>query len=270
MTPRKRVPLYEQIEAILRDRIQTMQPGERLPSDRDLAAEFGVSFVTARQAVSRLAADGLVERQVGRGTFVAGVRLEKSMSGLTSFTDDMRRRGLTVHSQVLECALHTASPEVAQALQITENSPVIHLRRLRFADAIPLAIEAVNLYALAFPGLVEEDFSQQSLYDILERRYGVSLVVARGVLGAVSPTSEEAHMLGITRNTPLLVARRTAYNQHDEPIEYGESRYRSDRYQVPIEMWSPARSPGRTRQPAGNPSYMQPSSTGSSASTTST
>lgn len=255
----KRIPLYEQIEVILRDRIRTMQPGERLPSDRDLAEEFGVSFVTARQAVSRLAGDGLVERHVGRGTFVAGARMEKNMSGLTSFSDDMSRRGMAVHSQVLECAVRPATQEVAQALQIADNSPVVHIRRVRFADQVPMIIEAVNLYALAFPGLADEDFARQSLYEVLERRYGVALVAARGVLSAVMPTTEEAQMLGITRGTPLLVVCRTAYNHHNEPIEYGESRYRSDRYQVPIEMWSPARSRARAALPAGVDSYMQPS-----------
>jgi GntR family transcriptional regulator len=254
----KRIPLYEQIEAILRQRLHTMQAGERLPSDRDLAQEFSVSFVTARQAVSRLAADGLVERHVGRGTFVASARLEKNMSGLTSFSEDMIRRGLSVHSKVLECTVRPASQAVAQALQIAENSPVVHIRRVRFADAIPMTIEAVNLHALAFPGLAGEDFSHQSLYEVLERRYGVALTVARGVLSAVTPTTEEAQMLGITRATPLLVVSRTAYNQHNEPIEYGESRYRSDRYQVPIEMWSPRRN-ARTAHLMGSSSYMQPS-----------
>lgn len=257
--PHKRVPLYEQIEAILRDRIRSMQPGERLPSDRDLAQEFGVSFVTARQAVSRLAADGLVERHVGRGTFVASARLEKNMSGLTSFSEDMGRRGLAVHSKVLECDVRPASRDVAQALQIAENSPVVHIRRVRLADHTPMTIEAVSLYALAFPGLADEDFSRQSLYEVLERRYGVVLTVARGILSAVAPTTEEAQMLGITRATPLLVVRRTAYNQHNEPLEYGESRYRSDRYQVPIEMWSPRRSSARSSPLAGISSYMQPS-----------
>lgn len=255
----KRIPLYEQIEAILRNRIHTMQAGERLPSDRDLAQEFGVSFVTARQAVSRLAADGLVERHVGRGTFVASARLEKNMSGLTSFSEDMRRRGLSVHSQVLECGIRPAVQEVARALQIAENSPVVHIRRVRFADRIPMAIESVHLYALAFPGLVDEEFSHQSLYEVLERRYGVTLAVARGVLSAVAPTTEEAQVLGIARATPLLVVCRTAYNHHNEPIEYGESRYRSDRYQVPIEMWAPRRTGAGAAQPTGISSYMQPS-----------
>jgi GntR family transcriptional regulator len=237
MSPSRRVPLYEQIEAVLRERIHALQPGDRLPSDRDLADEFGVSFITARQAVSRLAADGLVTRQVGRGTFVAAPRLEKDMRGLTSFSEDMRERGLTVRSEVLECSVGPATSEVAQALQILEGSPVMRLRRVRFADEIPMAIESAAVSVLAFPGLADEDFAHQSLYETLSRRYRVNLVVARGTLSAVAPSKEEAKLLRIARNVPLLVDRRTAFNEHFEPIEYGESRYRSDRYQVPVEMW---------------------------------
>jgi GntR family transcriptional regulator len=242
MAPSRRVPLYEQIEAVLRERICTMQAGDRLPSDRDLAEEFSVSFVTARQAVSRLAADGLVTRQVGRGTFVANPRLEKDMSGLTSFSDEMHRRGMAVRSQVLECGVQAATPEIAEALQILPSSPIVQIRRVRFADDAPMAIEAVALNAIAFPGLADEDFSTLSLYETLERRYGVRLMVARGFLGAVAPTTEEAQLLEISRSTPLLFARRIAYDEHSEPIEFGESRYRSDRYQVPIEMWWPSRN----------------------------
>jgi GntR family transcriptional regulator len=245
-----RIPLYEQIEAVLRERISSMQPGDRLPSDRDLAEEFGVSFVTARQAASRLAADGLVTREIGRGTFVARPRLEKDMSGLTSFTEDMHRRGMSVRSEVLECSIGAASIDVAQALEILTGCPVVRIRRIRFADEIPMALESVALSALSFPGLVDEDFSRKSLYDVLERRYGVRPTIARGVLGAAAPTTDEAQLLGISRSTPLLYARRTAYDEQHMAIEYGESRYRSDRYQVPIEMRWPSR---RTRTAARQP-----------------
>jgi GntR family transcriptional regulator len=259
MTPGRRVPLYEQIAAVLRERIRPLQPGDRLPSDRDVAGEFGVSFITARQAVSQLAADGLVTRQVGRGTFVASPRLEKDMRGLTSFSADMRVRGLMVRSQVLECSVGPANAEIAEALQIVDGAPVMRLRRVRFADEIPMAIESAAISAVAFPGLADEDFSHQSLYETLARLYGINLAVARGVLGAVAPTKEEAKMLGIARNIPLLVDRRTAFNELFEPIEYGESRYRSDRYQVPIEMWWPSRgSRLPMHQPELNSQFTDP------------
>ena len=239
MSPGRSAPLYAQIEATLRERIRQMQPGDLLPSDRDLASEFAVSYVTVRQAVSRLASDGLVSREVGRGTFVQRSLVEKDMTGLTSFSEDMLNRGMRVHATVLECAVKPSTPEIADALRILAGSPVTHIRRLRFADDIPMALEGVMLSAVTFPGLETVDFVTQSLYGTLERRYGVRLSVAKGTLGAVTPTDEEADLLQISRDVPLIVARRIAYNESGAPVEYGESRYRSDRYQVPIELRRP-------------------------------
>jgi GntR family transcriptional regulator len=248
MPSNRSAPLYAQIEATLRERIRQMQPGDPLPSDRDLASEFGVSYVTARQAVTRLANDGLVSREVGRGTFVIRSHVEKDMTGLTSFSEDMLNRGMKVHSTVLECGVKPSTPEIAEALNILPNSPVTHIRRLRFADDIPMALEAVVLSAVAFPGLEDVDFVTHSLYETLERRYGVRLTVAKGTLGAVTPTAEEAALLQIARSIPLIVARRIAYNDYGDPVEYGESRYRSDRYQVPIELRRPKASKVMARQ----------------------
>jgi GntR family transcriptional regulator len=249
MPSNRSAPLYAQIEATLRERIRQMQPGDLLPSDRDLATEFGVSYVTARQAVTRLANDGLVSREVGRGTFVIRSHVEKDMTGLTSFSEDMLNRGMKVHSTVLECGVKPSTPEIAEALHILPNSPVTHIRRLRFADDIPMALEAVVLSAVAFPGLEDVDFVTHSLYETLERRYGVRLTVAKGTLGAVTPTAEEAALLQIARSIPLIVARRIAYNDYGDPVEFGESRYRSDRYQVPIELRRPSKaSRGAARQ----------------------
>ena len=241
MSSNRSAPLYAQIEATLRERIRRMQPGDPLPSDRTLASEFAVSYVTLRHAMSRLASDGLVSREVGRGTFVQ--RVEKDMTGLTSFSEDMLNRGMRVHATVLECAVKPSTPEIADALNILPGSPVTHIRRLRFADDIPMALEAAVLSAVTFPGLETVDFVTQSLYGTLERRYGVRLRVAKGTLGAVTPTDEEAELLQISRDVPLIVARRIAYNESGAPIEYGESRYRSDRYQVPIELRRPDGDP---------------------------
>ncbi|WP_082528355.1 GntR family transcriptional regulator [Devosia sp. Root105] len=248
LSSNRNAPLYAQIEATLRERIRQMQPGEPLPSDRALASEFAVSYVTLRQAMARLASDGLVSREVGRGTFVQRSVVEKDMTGLTSFSEDMLNRGMRVHAAVLECAVKPATPEIADALRVLAGSPVTHIRRLRFADDIPMALEAVVLSAVTFPGLETVDFATQSLYGTLERRYGVRLRVAKGTLGAVTPTDEEAELLQISREVPLIVARRVAYNESGVPIEYGESRYRSDRYQVPIELHRPSGDPRTGRR----------------------
>lgn len=241
LSRRNVIPLYVQVEAALRQRIAQLRPGDPVPSDRALAAEFGVSGMTVRQAVGRLVDEGLLYRAVGRGTFVASPRMEKDMSGLTSFSEDMRRRGLRPSSHVLECTIQPASAEAAEALRLATDSPVVVIRRVRFADEIPMALERVALSALSFPGLVDEDFTTQSLYEILEHRYHARLMVARGTLSATAATALEGRLLGIRPGTPLIIVRRVAFNERNEPVEYGESRYRSDRYSVPIELRRPPR-----------------------------
>jgi GntR family transcriptional regulator len=233
------IPMHFQIETALRDRIGKLPPGAPFPSDPQLAQEFGVSRMTVRHAVARLVSEGLVQRKVGRGSVVARPRIEKPLIGLTSFTEDMRLRGLRPSSRVLARAVRPASAEEAEALAIGVGAPVLSLRRLRLADGEPMAIERVVLSVVAFPGLADEDFETQSLHEVLERRYGVRFAVARGSLRAVASSPQEARLLGISPGAPLIVAEQVAYNDHDAPIEYGETRYRADRYTIPTELRRP-------------------------------
>src|SRR5215212_6528116 len=115
-------------------------------------------------------------------------------------------------SQILQCEIHHAEADTIDALQLPANSQVITLRRLRLANNVPVAIETVHLSALNFPDLINEDLANNSLYEILQRRYGVRLTVARGTLHAEPATAEEAHLLATSEKAPLLVARRIAYN----------------------------------------------------------
>jgi GntR family transcriptional regulator len=231
--------LYFQIEAELRERIQRLPANSPFPSDRELSEEFNVSRMTIRQAVSSLVREGLLKRQVGRGTLVAESIVGKSMNTLSSFSEDMRQRGMHPSSKVLRCEICHAEAETIEALQLSPHSQVIAIRRLRLANNVPVAIETVHLSALHFPDLQNEDLENHSLYEVLQRRYGVRLTVARGTLHAEPASDEEARLLGTGANAPLLVARRVAFNDRNEPIEEGESRYRGDRYYVPIELWRP-------------------------------
>lgn len=234
---RNLLPLYFQIEAELRERLQHLAVDSPFPSDRELAEEFNVSRMTIRQAVSTLVREGLLRRQIGRGTLVADSTVGKSMNTLSSFSEDMRQRGMRPSSQILRCEIRRAAPETIDALQLPPNSQVVSLRRLRLANNIPVAIETVHLSALHFADLLSQDLATNSLYEVLQRRYGVRLTVARGTLHAEPASGEEAQLLGTSEKAPLLVARRVAFNDRNEPIEEGESKYRGDRYYVPIELW---------------------------------
>src|SRR3954463_5673050 len=139
--PLRFVPRYYEIEQALRARIADLKPDASLPSDAMLCEEFGVSRMTARNAVQRLVQEGIVYRVPGRGTFVADPPVHRQAGNLLSFTEEMRRRGRTPSSKVLTRAVREAAPSEASGLQLAAHDEVIVLRRLRFADDEPVAIE---------------------------------------------------------------------------------------------------------------------------------
>ena len=125
-------PHYRQIEQALRERISMLTPGDRLPSDTELCVEFGVSRMTARNAMQRLAEDGLIDRQPGRGSFVAEPPAHRRANRLMTFTQEMLRRGRVPTSRMLTRVIRPSTEDEATSLGIPMRQPVVHLRRLRF------------------------------------------------------------------------------------------------------------------------------------------
>ena len=227
-------PAYQVIERELRKLIARARPGDSLPSDAELCERFGVSRMTARQAVQRLAADGLLYRVSGRGTFVAQTPVHRAINTLMSFTEEMRRRGLSASSRLLSSDVRAGLDEEVLALRLPLGSPVVALRRLRFADDIPMAVEHVRLPAVC-AGVLTADLENGSLFLALE---GIGRVPTRalGTLTAAPAEQDEAELLEVPEGTPLLVEQRTIHDQADVPLEFTESRYIGGRYLFDIEL----------------------------------
>jgi GntR family transcriptional regulator len=235
--PLRFVPRYYEIEQALRTRIAELSADEPLPSDAMLCEEFGVSRMTARNAVQRLVQEGIVYRVPGRGTFVAEPPVHRQAGNLLSFTEEMRRQGRVPSSKVLAREVREPGPSEASALQLGPEESVIALRRLRLADDEPIVIEEAVFPAAA--GLAElleaSDLEHRSLHDTLVHGGHVP-TQGRARLGAESATPEDALLLAVPEGSPLLVEKRVIHDQDGRPLELCESRYAGDRYGLDVQF----------------------------------
>ena len=231
--PARFVPRYYEIEQALRGRIASLKPGDTLPSDAELCSEFGVSRMTARNAMARLAAEGIVQRIPGRGTFVAERPVHRQAGSLISFTDEMRRRGRRPTSRLLSRELRDSTPAERERLDLGDDGQVVLLRRLRLADEEPVAVEEAVFDGGLGPVLLEADLEQGSLFQVLVSAGRVP-TAGNASLTAQPATAADARALGVSRGSPLLVERRLIFDQAGRPLESTESRYAGDRYVLDV------------------------------------
>jgi GntR family transcriptional regulator len=227
------VPHWRQIELALRERIATLSPGDPLPSDADLCAEFGVSRMTARNAMQRLADEGLVMRVPGRGSFVAEPPTHRRADRLMTFSREMERRGRHPSSRLLNREIRPSTPAEATALGLAAGEPVVALRRLRLADDEPIAIETATLIRATGGSVMGADLEAGSLHDALAKG-GYHLRRGTATIAAAPATYEDARLLGLRKGDALLVERRVIADAHGRRIEATESRYPADRYALDI------------------------------------
>ncbi|MFZ0516903.1 MAG: GntR family transcriptional regulator [Acidobacteriaceae bacterium] len=228
------VPLYHQIQRRLLQQIDSgaLKPGEPLPSALDIAASLGVSQMTVRQAIKSLCEAGVVYSQQGKGTFVSGIKLEKDFRQVLSFSEDMKARGSTPRSKVLSFDVRKPDEEIIKALRLRSDEKVIHLKRIRQSNNLPMGIECSSLPLRLCPDLLETFDPRNSLYETLAERYGINMVVADEVAEAGLADSEAARLLRIAKGSPVFLFTRISYLQNGQPIEHVKSTYRGDRYKI--------------------------------------
>jgi GntR family transcriptional regulator len=244
---RSPVPKHSQLRAILLDLVAEAGVDHPAPSERELMTTYGVARMTARRAVDQLVAEGRLYRVQGKGTFVARPKIEMALR-LTSFTEDMRARGLRPGSRELDRRLVPAGGALAKELKISPDDGVVILERLRLADGLPMAIERSHIPAAAAPGLLEADLTGRSLYDYLEREHGIVLDAGEQLIEAVVVDPTDARVLTIPPRTPALLLTRRSLTR-GVPVEYVVSTYRADRYQLRAALDAPV----PTRPPGGRP-----------------
>ncbi len=229
-------PLYMKLRGLLEDAIRDgrLGLGDALPPERELADYAGVSRVTVRQAVDDLVQDGLLTRKHGSGTFVAKPvsRVQQPLSQLTSFSEDMARRGLVTRAEWLERGLFTASPDEMMMLGLAAGAPVVRLGRLRLANDMPLAIERASLSAEI---LHDPDAVGSSLYAALEKA-GARPVRAVQRLSACNLRNPDAALLSVPVGAAGLSIERISYLRSGRVVEFTRSLYRGDAYDFVAEL----------------------------------
>ncbi|MFN2113519.1 MAG: GntR family transcriptional regulator [Anaerolineales bacterium] len=237
--------LYQQIADSILDQIHSgsLQPGARLPSEKELSEKHQVGRNTIRHALSDLAAKGYVESVQGVGTFVTETLFPKTVEFLYGFSQEMAQRGKVVGSQVLEARIIPADPALARILRIQLGAEVVFLNRLRLVDDKPAAIERAYLPHSFCHGILEHDFSVESLYDVLASQYNMKPDHAEQEIGAEIATSQVAELMGLTQPAAVLVIRRETRTADARVIEYVESEFRADRFRFYTNLKASASSP---------------------------
>ena len=228
----QRAPKHARLRQRLRAEVERMTAHTALPTERELAGQYGVSRSTVRQALDALAESGVVYRVHGAGTFAASTAVSKSLT-MSSFTEDMQARGMVPGNRVLAADERAAGRQIAEDLRLDESDPVVRVMRLRFADEQPMCLETAHLPAARVPGLLDRDLNG-SLYGILRARYGMRLVRAEQVWTAVSLDERSAVLLGVPTGSPAFQVRRVGMDERARPLEVTTGLYRADRYEMRV------------------------------------
>lgn len=240
-------PLYLQLHRRLAEAIASgrLKPGDSLPAEREMAALTGLSRVTVRKGVEMLVASGQLVQKRGSGTFVAPKveRLEQALSLLTSFTEDMARRGKVVESLWLARGLHSPSPEEVMALGLGADERVARLERVRQSDGVPLAIERASLSETILP---DPQGVESSLYAVLQAR-GLRPVRAVQRITAANLNARDAELLLVPPGAAGLKIERVSYLASGRVVEFTRSLYRGDAYDFAVELKLAPEAPAEPR-----------------------
>ena len=227
-------PLYQQIKQVILQSLQNgeWKPQESIPSEMELARRYGVSQGTVRKAIDELAAENIVVRRQGKGTFVASHNerhVEYRFLSLHPDKGTVDTEG-RAQRQVLSCRRIRATAEQARLLQINPSDALMHVRRLLNFSGTPTILEDMWLPAHLFRQLTASmlEEAEGPTYALFEREFGVSTVRATEELRAVLPDAEQADLLQISTATPLLQVQRTSYTYNDTPVELRRGLYRTD------------------------------------------
>jgi GntR family transcriptional regulator len=218
----------------VRDLIEQLDVGDAIPSERQLSTDLGVSRLTIRAALDELAREGHLVRRRGSGTFVSEPKIAQELT-MSSFTDDIRARGMTPGSRTLELQVVPAGARLGRVLHVSPSEPVVVAKRLRLADRDSMAIETLHVRESLIPGLAKDDLENGSFYALLRNRYGIEIVGGQQTIEPTVTNEEESVALGVPLHSPAFLFERITRSE-TEIVEFVSSIYRGDRYRLVTEL----------------------------------
>ena len=224
------VPLYAQLEQTLSAEIAggALSPGDRLPSEDELTARFGVSRITVRKAVEGLVGRGLLEIRRGRGTYVCEPKIRQELTELSGFVEDMQALGRTPTARLLGHRVMAADKTVAGRLGLAVGTRVVRIERVRLADGVPMSFDETYLPLEIGRKVIKHDLEAEPIFTLLEEKYGLPLVEAEYQLEAVACDAHVAQGLAVAPGSPVFRIERTSYSLDNRPVDYERLYYRGD------------------------------------------
>ena len=227
------------------DLMESLEVGQAIPSERQLTSVIGVSRLTVRAALDELVRDGYLDRRHGSGTYVTEPKIAQPLT-LTSFSVEMRRRGMVPGSRTLDLAITPAGARMARRLQVSPEEPLLRVRRLRLADSAPMALEVLHIPQALVPGLSRADLEDRSFYELLQERYEIVIGSGTQTIEPTVTNEEESEALGVPLHTPAFLFERTTVSESGRIVEFVRSIYRGDRYRLVADLMPQRGRNGRT------------------------
>lgn len=229
------LPLYLQVKDVLEKKINSheWEPGEKIPTEKELAHQLDVSNITVKRAVIDLVNEGLLYRQRGKGTFVVTSVPEKEIYSSVFFSSGPN--DITTH-ELLSYTVEKADAAIAKFLQITEEDEVINIQRLGIEDGEPMSIEHTYLPKKIFSGNFIEGVENELIYNILKKKYNLELSTAKNYFSGIVANQADAKLLNISKNTPLFVWERITHTETDLAVEYSKFIMRQDKEKYYLEV----------------------------------
>jgi GntR family transcriptional regulator len=216
------------------DLIERLGIGSAIPSERQLSADLGVSRLTVRAALDDLAREGYLVRRRGSGTYVQQPKISQQLT-MTSFSEDMRRRGMVPGSRTLSLKRQLAGARLGRFLNVSPGDEIVVVSRLRLADGVSMAIETLHVPSAVVPDVAPKDL-EGSFYELLRTKYGIEIASGTQSIEPTVTAEEESAALGVPLHSPAFLFERVSRDATGRTLEFVQSIYRGDRYRIVTEL----------------------------------